>query len=392
MSTPDDSVGQQLLDRTGTGPVDPRALVALLMVVSVLVTWMVQAQLLDLRVFYNWDVWFDSDPNVNLDALTQQRSAPQIVFRHPIVGTAGYVAVMTAASAIRWMGLSDGTILEISRWLVLLVMPIAAAWRTWLTFDLVRGLTDERTPPAVLLCLLDMVAFCSLTIGTVPDTFALTGLCMTGMLWLMMNDAMQSRWMLRMSWLTMAVVSIGITISNAVPLLACFVARGVRCRTGLLRAVVGYAALAIIAFSVNSALSLATFGRSAVVDGALVDTQGDLRVPAGPAAWELLWAVSHTFMAPRPAAERSWTSPDQNPEYNLIFSYAPAYRQGATGAWRALLTASLLALGVVGFHASRVHLELATAAGLVFAFNVGIHLFFGEHSWSTRRIGSRLFS
>jgi hypothetical protein len=352
--------------------------VALLMVFSFLVTWSIQARLLDLRVFYSWDLWFQSDPNVNLDALTRQRLHPQIVFRHPIVGTIGYALTMGVARAIQWLRLSNGTVLEIGQWLVLLIMPTAASIRTWLTFDLVRRLVG-RAIPAVLLCLLDAVAFHAVIVGSVPDTFTLTGLCTVGMLWLMMDDAPRRPWVRRASWLAMSIVAVGITITNAVPLLLAMIGRAVRRGESVRQALYAFAAVAAVAFSLNGALVLATFGPSAVVDVGMVATREDLRRPAGPVVGELAWAVSHTFIAPRPVAEPSWTSPAQNPEYDLVFSYAPPYQQGLPGAWRTTLTLVILAAGIAGFRLARAHATLLAVSAAMFTFAVTTHLFFGDH-------------
>jgi hypothetical protein len=134
-----------------------------------------------------------------------------------------------------------------------------------------------------------------------------------------------------------------------------------------------------VALVVNGSLVMVGFGREVVVESGYVETRDDVRGTNRAVAGELAWAIAHTFVAPRPASEATWASPEQNPEYAFILSYAPLYRHGLAGAWRAAVTLGLLGLGLAGLLRNRQLARLSAVPLAILLANVGIHLFYGDH-------------
>jgi hypothetical protein len=229
-----------------------------------------------------------------------------------------------------------------------------------------------------VLCCLDIAAFATITVGSVPESFALTAACCTAMYWLVMNDTIR-RWQYPVAWVLLGFAAVGITVTNVIPLVVLMVGALLRRRVAVARAVLVTGAVAGSVVILNAGIALAGSGPDIVVGAGLTQTADKLRPVATPVAQEIAWSVAHTFMAPTPIEERTWTNPAQNPEYETIFSFTPPYRHGWPSWWRALSTAVLLLLGTVGLVRYRPVRMMALAPLLIVLANGGLHLFFGDH-------------
>jgi hypothetical protein len=200
------------------------------------------------------------------------------------------------------------------------------------------------------------------------------------MFWLALDGGPRGPWARTASWLMVATVSIGVTITNVIPLvvlaMSSLLGRGYRPFRGaaLVGALVGIALIVDLA----GAHAAARYFDYRVVLPRKVVAEGYLHSPSLEDATALGWAISHTFLAPPPGTGEVWIAPGPKPKFDFMLSYREPFEHGWASLWRAMATAALLVMGTVGLAKHR-RLRLPLAAALVIlAANVLIHLFYGR--------------
>jgi hypothetical protein len=350
----------------------------LLAAVSFVVTYWITLQLYDQRIFYRWDVWFDADPNLYLPAFADGTTSSWVILRHPLLIPLIYPVVRVVAWLVSALGLSGASEQELRVWAALLVVPVANALRTALWFLVFRRMFD-RLRPVVLLCLLELAAFATVSVGSVPESFPLSATCIAAMFWLMMDDAPRPRWLRAMSWLAVGTVAVGVTVTNVIPLVALLGGTLFRRRVGIVRASGMLAAALLVAMLVSGLAALRGVGSRDALEEGVLQTQNAVRpISSLGALRELAWSVAHTFVAPRPGERPYFASPAQGPHEEYIFSYSAPYRHGMASLWRAMLTAVVLAIGVMGWRRHQDRVPLLAVPAAIIGGNLVLHLFFGE--------------
>jgi hypothetical protein len=354
----------------------PDRLVAIpLMCVSLAVAVIVGFELLDARGIIQLDVWFHLDTD---DLLIPTEFSELI--RHPNLGLFVRRPVLLAARVLGWLGVGTGAPLQLFYWLILLVAPAAAAIRTLAAYRALWWLT-RSVALASMLCLLDISAFASVAIGSVPESYPLSAACLAGSYWLLVTDVQRPavRWVW---WLTLGTLAVGITVTNIVPY-AIFVGsllliRGVRLArviyltTAALAAVVG----ATIALVLASALLIGEpLGDR--IDPSTEKYMGSSTM--GDAAMEIGWAMAYTFITPRAQRAASGHTASDNPDHDYVLLLPTASIRTIRDWWRVLIPSVALALGVAGFLQGGRHAIWALPAALILAGNLGLHLLFGHH-------------
>lgn len=342
------------------------AVAVLLASVSFLLSGVLAWRLYDLRALLQSDPWFQADAHVLLNELRTDS-----LLRHPnfqlfVIVPARLVALLFDP-AVR-----SGVI----AWLLVMLVPCAAAIRTTFAFAAMRRLvTDLRL--ATLLTVLDIVSFQALVIGGAPDSYPISGALIAGMYWLSTREDWGER-RSRVLWLMIGVVAVGITVTNLMPLaiLATFAARRLGMRLGA--AVVAATRQGLMVLGINAVLYAASPAWTGVPLQSLLQAEETTiwtHWPSLSVVREIGWSMAHTFMAPSPMDE---PNPTLNPDYSQQFSFAPPYEHRVASWWRAGLTIVAVGAGLFGYAASG-SLRMAAPALVILASNFGLHLFFGNH-------------
>ena len=135
--------------------------------VSFALTYWIELRLFDLRVFEQWDVWFHTDPIRYWKAFTRPG---WFQIRHPGLGFIAYHLVSTGDWAAKVFGFIEEWPGQLRVATALLVVPLASAVRSACVFGFFRTVTG-RLLPAVLLTLIDICAFASISGGSVPESY-----------------------------------------------------------------------------------------------------------------------------------------------------------------------------------------------------------------------------
>jgi hypothetical protein len=354
-----------------------RGFALLLAALSFALTCAVEIRLFHLRVFHQWDVWFQTDPNYYLDVFTE----PPVWFnyRHPTLPLLTYPPLTLLGKALALFGFADGSPEAARLQLALLVVPAVNALRTLILFSLFRKLL-ARPWPAALLCLLDIAAFATVTTGSVPESFPLSAACIAAMYWLALDDAPRPGWVRPALWLVTAAVAVGTTLTNVIPLAVLLAAALVRrgFRLAEIARAAGILGAALLATGVLALAGGAFYGFPVSIRESLKDRRF-YHPPAREVTAELAWAVAHTFVAPRPGIEPTWADRTQNPDFDFLFSYAPPYEHGRASLWRAALTVGMLLTGAAGFAWRRATAAWLLVPAAILALNGAMHLFYGDH-------------
>lgn len=358
------------------GPTDTaRAEAALLFLLMFTVSFAVETRVFDLRVFVNWDVWFHSDPNVYWRAFTQPWS---VLDRHPLAGGLAWLTTAPAALLLGATGVIDADFGAIQRWLALLVVPAAVGMRAVLFLGILRRTIRSRLA-SWSLALADGCSAASLTVGSVPETYALSALAITVLAYLAVRNAGTNRASFT-KWVAAGFLATGITVTNVLAV-------------ALLRGAVGndtrpwrrVTAAGLVAFCALMGNLFFVAVQTGSMEAAVVGLAGGSRTgqhvhpPTVHGARELAWSAGFTYLAPLPRLERSWAPPDVNPEYDFILSYAPPIARGPESWWRATLTAVIVALGLFGHWRRGRDRALAVSMALCAVSAALVNLFYGDH-------------
>ncbi len=356
------------------------ALAALtLAVLNFSLSYIVAIALYGLRVFHQGDVWFNADANFVLVVFSQPPDG--FNYRHPNLGSFVFPIVSTVAQGVDWLspGPCDG--LALREHVALLVAPAFGAIRTVALLAVFRSLLG-RLLPAVLICVIDMFSVGSLVGGMVPESFGLTALCLAVMYWLAAGPthvSSKAEWSL---WSLTGVLAVGATITNIVPFIIMLGSRLLQ-RKVTLDTAARYLVVAIAVVIGGTALVAVLAGQMwdnpVDVVGAVENQPSFIALREATRIVDVMRAIGHTFIAPLPAelgAGEEWLK--RNPDYHFFFGY-PEWSERLTETfWRPLLTFALMAAGAVALvRAGHFHRRVAVPV-LLLAFNVGVHLLFGD--------------
>lgn len=350
------------------------AIAVLLMCVSFAVNWIVGVALFDARVSGQRDVWFQLDA----DDFFAHRFTN--LFRHPNIGLFLGAPLTAVADVLGFLGVRGDAPDDVQYWLMLGLAPAANAVRTLAAFRALRPLTGDLAL-TVMLCLLDIAAFSTVALGSMPESFPVSAMAITALYWLFSaaRGGEPMRWG---RWIALGTFAAGVTQSNLMPLAilvgATLLARG----AGARRVVVTTTAVVLAVVALTAVLAV---GTSLVTGQPLserldADTERFFRAaPTRPVVTEVALAMGHTFVAPPPVPVPGSEPPSANPDYDFQLLLPTAAPDSLVAGWREGLTVLLLALGTTGFLRRRhTALWLLPGAALV-AANFVLHLFFGHH-------------
>ena len=231
---------------------------------------------------------------------------------------------------------------------------------------------------SVLLCLVDVFAASTVTVCSVPESYAFTAACLAATFFLTLDDVPRSAWLRGLSWLTVSALAIGVTVSNAVSVAILAMVSLARRRHSTARGLTLVAALLTASIVVDAAVALCgswSFGHPLSLPGGPF-APTFVHAPSISVATGVLWAMAHTFLAPTPGIE-----PQMMPwkRFDFMFSYAPPFHHGWASAWRAGATLVVLALGAAGLARQRSLRPVLLGILGILAFNFLIHLYYGLH-------------
>lgn len=177
-----------------------------------LLNYTLERQFDDLGVLDQYNVLFDSDPNARLEAFSNGDESGRNV-AHPNLSNFLNLPIRILGKGLCLIGLTDRPEPEVRRSISMLVMPVASAvgvfWISWFFWRLGFSLLG-----VTMLTVLHIVAFSQVIFGSIPEHFALGGLCIIIMFWLAL-DLIKTGGKLRWRpWLAVGVLTMGITITN----------------------------------------------------------------------------------------------------------------------------------------------------------------------------------
>ena len=124
-----------------------------------------------------FDVLFDADTGSRLDCMTTDRCGDRSSFAHPALAAFVNPPVQLVAAGLRGVGLVEGEAWQARRVVALGVAPLASALQAIAVFFLLRALGLGRGV-ATTLALVNVAAFSRLVFGSLPESFALSGLAL----------------------------------------------------------------------------------------------------------------------------------------------------------------------------------------------------------------------
>jgi hypothetical protein len=191
-----------------------RWLILVMVMVSFATTLTCELTYERLHVFEQANTLFDADPDRFIISFADSWDAGTH-FRHPLIEFVFSVPIRTAARATCAVAACDRAAFRHD--LALLVVPLAEAIKTalvyWVSIGL--GLTLWQ---AALLCALNLFSLSTLTVGSVPETYAISSMLITGFIALMIGVFHSRRIAGALSWIVAGALAIGVTVTNAGPL------------------------------------------------------------------------------------------------------------------------------------------------------------------------------
>jgi len=333
---------------------------AALAAISATLTYAIQARLYALHAFDEYDLFFDADSVAYLRIFTA--GPTRLDPRHPALPLFGHVPVVAAS----WLvgGAVPYPVL------VLGLVAVIAALRTLLLFSVFRRVAD-RLLVAGLVCTVDIVAASTVTVGGIPESYVFSAACVTAMFWLVARERASPS-----SWLLVATIAIGVTVTNAiaVAVLAVTALRGQG--VSLRRAGAIAVGLIGLALLIDGAVAA---GMAAYFDSPVLFADPVHRFVHRPRlndAAELAWAIGHTLLAP--AATSTPYASITHPQATFIFGYGPSFVHGWGSLWRAAATALLVGLGGWAAACHARYRQLYAAGALVTVANASLLLVYGR--------------
>ncbi len=183
----------------------------LLAVVVFVFHYVLEHRLQAMGAFMLFDTLFDADPGLTVQAISSGGGGNHL--SHPLFEYffSIPIGIMAKLGSLVSSGAIDEEAARLS--LALFVVPIATGVQTFVALRLLRAI-GLSLRSALLLVILGVVSFSSLLLGSMPETYCLSTLCITlaYMLFLKTRDRRDGR--AEISWIAMGVLTAGVTITN----------------------------------------------------------------------------------------------------------------------------------------------------------------------------------
>jgi hypothetical protein len=334
------------------------------------------------------DTMFDADATDYLVGFGSGWMGPS--FRHPFVGMLFSIPIRTVSQSMNKLtGLDD---FRTRRELGLLITPLSQGVKNVILYLLLLGVgvTVRR---ALILCGLSLFALSTLTIGSVPESFAISSATLVAFAWFMTRDFRSQDSPPLWQWVAAGCFGVGVTLTNVIPLAVFhFLGR----KQGLAKswwdsvretALVCALSLAL-ALSVGAALSLAFHYSPAYL--LPFGNRGDLGfwLRKQRPAEELAVAAVSTFAGVIPpgvgpnqhlvrkSIEKGFDESNK-PTLMVMFTYAQRRLNNWLSVTWAILFAALLLTGLrYAYRRGPAWSSLALASAALLIFNFTLHRFF----------------
>lgn len=330
------------------------------------------------RYFEQYNTLFGADPNQYLTAFANGWGGTS--FRHPAI--APLIGVPTRAIALATATLTEANERRLRHELALTVVPLAQGFKAALIY-LSLVMLGLATVPTLLVCLLNLVGFSSVTIGSIPESFLLSSMFIAAFLYLSIRELKDSTsrtscW----HWIGAGTLATGITLTNVVPMFLFYVGalrfgRAASWTRALVQSSTVCSASFVLAFAIGVAGALA-YSKSPEI---LLprSLRGDLGSSmASRPIEDFVIASINTFPAAiEPDVVVNELYVDRNPALPSRFAYSSRRLTDPFVAFWAAGFVSLLAWG--GWQASRsgrCWRMVATVSAALIGFNFLLHLVF----------------
>jgi hypothetical protein len=333
-------------------------------------------------VFRESNVLFDADPAIYMVSFTSGRNVARWggrSFAHPNVSNAINPPINAAVAVVTLMRPQADTE-AIRRRLALSVSPVAVSLESSVIFLTLVELGASLVA-AGLFGLLSVGAFSGLIFGSVPESYALSGLAMATLLWLTARTA-RTRRTRAWPWLLAGFFAAGMTITNLAPAatlaFAAFVGAGLSIRTALYRASLGAVAILAATALVYEAAAMVVHDAPPFVPGGSGQIEELGGFSASKAFEEFPFALANTLAPPLPLSiPYAPSSGQQQHEFILTFRASAGRAQG-----QILRTAIVLLLIALGGFGTRWMAPwqrwVVIGAAFVIGFSWVLHSFYGR--------------
>jgi hypothetical protein len=334
-----------------------------------------------LGVFNQQDVFFNADVAVRVRCMVENDCRGRSSFSHPNLALFVNPPLQAAAGVLTLGGLTGIDRATARRFVALCVSPLASALKAPVVFFVLLGL-GVSIGQAGLLAALSVVSFSQLVFGSIPESFALSGLAIA-LTYLLAIRTMRRRDRRLWPWILVGVLTAGITVSNLVVVVVLFTTA--RLHAGeRLRAVLARVAI-VVGLVLLPTAALPTMFRDAYrleevsIEGGTQYTERWLkthrivnRVLATPSAW------AHTFAAPEPGLGHNLPARLMASRYQYRFIMAHREDVFCFRDPLGFLFVLLFVAGALGYLGAPAHARWMCGASLVIiAFNWMLHSAWG---------------
>lgn len=187
---------------------------ALIFIISFGVTYSLEKFYDHHRMFDQIDTMFDADTTDYVVGFSSGWMGP--TFRHPFAGMI-FAPPIRAVSKIthKITGIDD---FKLRREFGLMVIPFFQGMKNVVLFLLLAGIGVAGWQ-AILLCSLNLFAFSTVTVGSIPESFAISSMLFVLFAWFMTRDFTSAPGSPRLwQWIAAGSFAAGVTITNIVPL------------------------------------------------------------------------------------------------------------------------------------------------------------------------------
>jgi hypothetical protein len=334
-----------------------------------------------LKVFRQQDVFFNADVVSRVRCMVANDCGGRSSFAHPNLALFLNPPVQVAASVLRLGGLTGIDEATARRVVALCVSPLASALKAPVVFFVLLGL-GLGAPQAGLLAALSVVSFSQLVFGSIPESFAFSGLAIA-LVYLLAIRTMRRRDRRLWPWILIGILTAGITVSNLVVVAVLFTAARLYAKEtfpavlGKLTIVMGLVLLPTVALP---AIFRDTYRLEGVsIEGGAEYTKRWMkthrivdRALATPSAW------AHTVAAPEPQLGHNLPARFMASKYQ--YRFIMAHREDVFCFRHPLgfLLVLLFVAGALGYRGAPAHARWMCGASLVIiAFNGVFHSFWG---------------
>jgi len=257
------------------------ALGVLLAVAVFVFHYLLERRLMAMGAFALFDTLFDADPGLTLEAISSGGGGNHLahpLLEHIFSGPIGLIARL--GSLLSSGALTEGAT-RIS--LALLVVPIATGLQTFVALRVLRQL-GLSLRSAMLLVVLLAVSFSRLLLGSMPESYVLSALCISLAYMLFLRTRGQRGWRAELSWIALGVLTAGVTITNAAAVAILYFARELNLGRGFWRG------------GLRTTLTIVIILVVTLTSGIMLDVLSDAR--EGKTPNEVMWISRYFVDAP----------------------------------------------------------------------------------------------